>query len=377
VVVGLLWSFLTLKPIEGAPTGAFANLVASVLVVVFGFLFVTVSSRIVGLIGTSANPISGMTIATLMATCALFMLAGWTQPAYAALALTIGGIICISAANAGNTSQDLKTGYLVGATPSYQQLALMIGVLTSVFVIGFTLLGMNKSLEKFQPTTLAVDIDALPDGVQVQDRAFEYQHRTYYLINALGSPVIPEGKYLYNPATRQIEVQWIQGIGSQEAPAPQARLMSTVINGILTRKLPWGLVLLGVFVVLAVELLGIRSLPFAVGAYLSVGTTFAIFCGGLVRWLAERGADKKSEHAESEVSPGSLFASGLIAAGGLMGLVGVAIRGLEKQEVGGINWGAAHFGSNFPALQNSHVLGALAFVALGTALYVFARKKLD
>ena len=132
----------------------FANLLASVLVVIFGFLFVTVSSRIVGLIGTSSNPISGMAIATLMATCALFLAAGWTSAAYGALALMIGGTVCIAAANAGNTSQDLKTGYLIGATPSAQQKGLFLGVAASAIIIGITLIGVNKGLEKFQPSTV-------------------------------------------------------------------------------------------------------------------------------------------------------------------------------------------------------------------------------
>jgi hypothetical protein len=221
---------------------------------------------------------------------------------------------------------------------------------------------------------VALNVNALPEGVQIEARDFVYKDKSYFLVNALGSPVVPEGKYLYNPASQQIEVQWIQGIGGQEAPAPQARLMSTVINGILTRKLPWGLVLMGVFAVLVVELLGIRSLPFAVGAYLSVATTFAIFCGGLVRWLAERGQEK-SEHSESEVSPGSLFASGLIAAGGLMGLLGVAIRLMEK-----VHWfgdDVVHFGTKFAALNHSNLLAAVMFGVLALSLLIFAKKKLE
>src|SRR5437899_6715605 len=131
-----------------------------------------------------------------------------------------------------------------------------------------------------------------PQGeVQVNDKH-------YWLLTALGSPVLGDGKYLYNPDSARIEVQWIQGIGSARAAAPQARLMATVINGILTRKLPWGLVLLGVFLVIAVEILGIRSLSFAVGFYIPISTTLAIFCGGLVRWLVERAARKAGEHAE-------------------------------------------------------------------------------
>ncbi len=289
VIVLALWSLMTFKPVPGAATSWYHNIVAAILVVIFGFLFVTVSSRICGLIGTSANPVSGMTIATLMATCALFLAAGWTAPAYGALALTIGGVVCIAAANAGATSQDLKTGFLVGATPSYQQLGLFAGVLASSFVIGGTLIAMNKGLEKFVPVqNIAITAGALPEGVVVQGTK-EHDGRSYTLLNAIGSPTIPEGKYLQDPQTGVVAVQWIQGIGSENAAAPQARLMSVVINGILNQKLPWGLVLLGVFLVIAVELLGIRSLSFAVGSYLNIGTTAAIFCGGVVKWLAERG----------------------------------------------------------------------------------------
>ena len=151
----------------------------------------------------------------------------------------------------------------------------------------------------------------------------------YVLLNALNSAELADGKYLFNPQTQQIEVQWIQGIGSEKAAAPQARLMATVVNGILGRKLPWGLVLLGVFLVIAVELLGVRSLSFAVGAYLSIGTTLAIFAGGVVRWMVDRAVEKAGANrvdSDSEISPGSLYASGLIAAGGIVGLMGVALK---------------------------------------------------
>src|SRR3989449_5688767 len=201
--------------------------------------------------------------------------------AYAALALTIGGVVCIASANAGNTSQDLKTGYLVGATPARQQVGLVIGVLTSVMVIGGTLILMNKGLEQYNPAQIPLDIEHPPVGVMIEDRSYTHQGKTYVLVNALGSSTVPDGKYLYDPATRRIEIQWVQGIGSDKAAAPQARLMATVINGILNQRLPWRLVLLGVFLVIAVELLGIRSLPFAVGSYLSIATTMAIFAGGL------------------------------------------------------------------------------------------------
>jgi putative OPT family oligopeptide transporter len=374
VMVFVMWAFLTVMPVPGAPTGAFANLVASLLVVVFGFLFVTVSSRIVGLIGTSSNPISGMAIATLMATCALFLLQGWTAPAYGALALSIGGAVCIAAANAGNTSQDLKTGFLVGATPSAQQKGLFLGVLASCFFIGLTLIGMNKALEKFQPVDFAVDATHPPDGVNVESRSFEHDGQTYTLLNVIGSTTIPEGKYLLNPATGKVEIQWIQGIGSQEAAAPQARLMSVVINGILNHKLPWGLVLLGVFLVIVVELLGVRSLSFAVGSYLSIGTTAAIFCGGVVRWLAERG---RAEKADDETSPGALYASGLIAAGGIVGLLAIVIRLVESRgwlPPNSVNLGAYLGLDHASAL--SAVVGVAVFGSLGFSLYHFARKPL-
>ena len=164
----LVIALLTFYPVPGAPTGFGANVLAGILVVVFGFLFVTVSSRIVGLIGSSANPVSGMTIATLMATCALFLLAGWTGGSYAALALSIGGLVCIAAANAGATSQDLKTGFLIGATPWKQQVGLMVGVSASVLVIGLTLILMNEGLAEYRPVTIAVDIQQLPQGVEIE-----------------------------------------------------------------------------------------------------------------------------------------------------------------------------------------------------------------
>jgi len=387
LIVALMFFFLEFKPVPGAYVGWAANLAAALLVVVFGFLFVTVSSRIVGLIGSSASPVSGMTIATLMATSAIFLVMGWTSPAFGALAITIGGVVCIAASNSGDTSQDLKTGYLVGSTPRLQQIALMIGVVVSTVVIGFTLNLMNTGLQEFHTAAQPWDINASHPGVAIQadaqhlpeqirviasDKTSTLHHKgEYTILNALGSPELADGKYLYSPATHQIEVQWIQGIGSEKAAAPQARLMATVINGILTRKLPWGLVMMGVFLVIAVELLGIRSLSFAVGAYLSIGTTLAIFCGGMVRWFVDEAVKKAGgDSTDSEISPGSLFASGLIAAGGIVGLIGVALKGYESTfDKGDI--------LNFPHtfLDNNYV-SVLAFAALAFALYYFARKPL-
>jgi putative OPT family oligopeptide transporter len=387
VLVLMMFFFLTFKPVPGAQVSLLANLSAALLVAFFGFLFVTVSSRIVGLIGSSSNPVSGMTIATLMATSAIFMVKGWTAPAFGALAITIGGVVCIAAANAGDTSQDLKTGFLIGATPRKQQIALVVGAFVSTLAIGATLQLMNQGLAEFRQTARPWDIAVAHSGVQIEEPHF---HQTqirvinsdktvdtrpgnqYVLLNALNSPELADGKYLYNPQTQQIEVQWIQGIGSEKAAAPQARLMATVVNGILGRKLPWGLVLLGVFLVVAVELLGVRSLSFAVGAYLSIATTLAIFAGGVVRWMIDRAVEKAGgAEGESEISPGSLYASGLIAAGGIVGLMGVALKLYEtavgKQDV-----------LLLPATNPLHHdwVSVLMFVLLAGSLYYFARKPL-
>ncbi|HVZ83890.1 MAG TPA: oligopeptide transporter, OPT family [Terracidiphilus sp.] len=387
LIVACMFLFLEFKPVPGAFVGWPANLAASLLVVVFGFLFVTVSSRIVGLVGSSASPVSGMTIATLMATAAVFLVQGWTAPAFGALAITIGGVVCIAASNSGDTSQDLKTGYIIGATPRLQQIALMIGVVVSTIVIGFTLNLMNTGLQEFRAAPRAWNLHAAHPGVAIQndvqhlpetirvtaaDKSATEHHRSEYIVlNAIGSSELADGKYLYSPATGRIEVQWIQGIGSAAAPAPQAKLMATVINGILSRKLPWGLVLVGVSLVVAVELLGVRSLTFAVGAYLPIGTTLPIFIGGVVRWMVDRAAKRAGGEEESDISSGSLFASGLIAAGGIAGLIGVALKAVEATYLD--NRDILNFPHTF--LDNNYV-SVLAFALLSYALYYFARKPL-
>ena len=436
----LIVAFLQFRPVPGAQVGLLANIAAALLIVVFGFLFVTVSARIVGIVGSSASPVSGMTIATLMATCAIFLVKGWTAPAFGALAITIGGIVCIAASNAGDTSQDLKTGYLIGATPWKQQAALMFGVIVCVFSIGATLNAMNSGLESFQrlSTPIPFNDKLLSDGVQ-QKGQFTRDHLTltsktgnreivdnghaYILLNAIGSATLPDGKYLLNPVTHQIVIQWTQGIGSEKAAAPQGKLMATVINGILSRKLPWGLVLLGVALVIMVELLGVRSLTFAVGAYLSIATTLAIFVGGMMRWMVDRAmlhhhaktaaagyqkaltlwntnrqefyqrhpdfnetnpdhidpanglpvptAVTPSLDTESEISPGSLYASGLIAAGGIVGLIGVCVKLYEAATERSI----PRFTPQNPLYHDW--VSILMFAALAFSLYYFARKPLD
>jgi len=388
VIVLMMWVLLTFHPMQGAQTKWWQNLFAGLFVTVFGFLFVTVAGRISGLLGNSSNPISGMSIATLMATCAIFFVAGWTAPNYQVLALMIGGVVCIAAAIAGATSQDLKTGYLVGSTPFWQQMGLLIGVTVSTLAIGTTLNLMNKGLEKYLPTQIPVTLQTLPSGVKVERDTFIYQGKTYVLINSLGSHQVPDGEYLYDSGTKQIEFQWAQGIGSDKAPAPQARLMATVISGILNQRLPWHLVLMGVALVVAVEILGVRSLAFATGSYLPLGTTAAMFAGGLVRTLVEATTKKKDE---SEASPGALFSSGLIAAGGVFGLLGIIINLLQDPEISnnvphwfswslGLPWRPDLFSFGpklLGSLATSNLFGLIMFILLAASLFYFARKKLN
>jgi len=388
VIIAMMWVLLTFHPMQGAETRWYQNLFAGVFVVVFGFLFVTVAGRISGLLGNSSNPVSGMSIATLMATCAIFFVAGWTAPNYAVLALMIGGVVCTAAAIAGATSQDLKTGYLVGATPFWQQMGLLIGVTVSTVAIGATLNLMNTGLERYLPTQIPVNIQSLPSGVKVERDTFTYQGKNYALLNSLGSHEVPDGEYLYDRSSNRIEYQWAQGIGGDKAPAPQARLMATVINGILNQRLPWRLVLMGVMLVVAVEILGVRSLAFATGSYLSIATTAAMFAGGLVRALVEATTKKKDE---SEASPGALYSSGLIAAGGVFGLLGIIINLFQDPEISNrvprwvtsvlrLPWSPDLFSFGpklLGSLATSNLFATIMFALLCASLFYFARKKLD
>jgi hypothetical protein len=300
----------------------------------------------------------------------------------------IGGVVCIAAAIAGATSQDLKTGYLVGATPYWQQMGLLIGVTISTLAIGTTLNLMNQGLQKYIPTQIPVNVQSLPSGVKIEQSSFIYQGKSYVLLNSLGSHEVPDGEYLFDNSSKQIEYQWAQGIGSDKAPAPQARLMATVISGILNQRLPWRLVLMGVALVIAVEILGVRSLAFATGSYLPLGTTAAMFAGGLIRALIEATTKKKDE---SEASPGALYSSGLIAAGGVFGLLGIVIALFQDPEISSRvpGWVTAvlrlpwrpdlfSFGPKFMgSLATSNLFGIFMFALLGASLFYFARKKLN
>jgi len=289
------------------------------LVVIFGAFFVTVSSRIVGLIGSSNNPISGMTIATIMATCLVFIGVGWTGKVYEPMALVVGGMICVAAANAGATSQDLKTGYLVGATPKYQQLALFIGAIVSSIVIGWT--------------------------VKILDTPS----------SALAATVVQHA------------------IGDTYS-APQATLMATIIKGILGGDLDWQLVMVGVFIAIVLELCGVKALSFAVGTYLPLSTTLPIFIGGFIKGVADKKAKKSKEPVEDEdLRKGNLFATGLVAGGALFGVIAAILTVFFESQMKSMSFEESMAHTFGPG--GYMVLGVAFFAAMAFILYRVAIKK--
>jgi putative OPT family oligopeptide transporter len=318
--------FMSFLPQLKAVPGVGVAVLSAVAIVVFGFFFSVVSSRITGELGSSSNPVSGMAIATLIGVCLVFVLLGWTGHAYTAAALSIGTVVCIAASNAGTTSQDLKTSFLVGGTPWRQQVALMIGVLTSVLAIGWTLQFVNRSYTQTEPAAYPVVLAPEPSTPAVPGP----DGVPYGVAGAAGRGDIPDGKYLVDPEGR-VRYRVQPGIGSKDAPAPQATLMSLVTKGILTQQLPWGLVLLGVFTSLLMEIIGVPALAFAVGMYLPLEATTPVFLGGLARKLVDW---KRGSEAESDAGPGVLYSSGLVAGGSIMGLVSVGLASPQLEELG-------------------------------------------
>ena len=324
VIIGSLGLIVLMSFLPMLPGDSIINkFLIGILIVVFGFFFVTVSSRIVGIIGSSNNPISGMTIATLMGTALIFISVGWTGKLYESMALVVGGIVCIAAANAGATSQDLKTGYIVGATPKYQQLALFIGAIVSSLVIGFTVRYLDK------PTA-----DLAARGIQ----------------HAIG----------------------------EKFAAPQATLMATLIKGLLSFNLDWNFVLVGVFIAVTMELCGIKSLSFAVGTYLPLSTTLPIFAGGALKgfvdWKAKR---KKLKTEDAELGKGSLFATGLVAGGALAGVI-VALLTVDDDVFNSLDKVNASRGLISALGESGYMLlGTAFFIFMAWALYKAATKKSD
>ena len=318
VVLVLLMTILPQVPGDNI----WSKLLLGILVIVFGAFFVTVSSRIVGLIGSSNNPISGMTIATLMGTCLVFIAVGWTGKIYEPMALVVGGMICIAAANAGATSQDLKTGYIVGATPKYQQIALFIGAIVSSIAIGGT-------------------------------------------VKILDTP------------TQQMLAQGIHhAIGTDLYPAPQGTLMATLIKGILSFNLDWQFVLVGAAIAVVMELCGIKALSFAIGIYLPLSTTLPIFIGGAIRGLADgRKKAKGQVEEEEDLGKGNLFATGLVAGGAVGGVIVAILFAIPSVSAFVAKLSLEHGMQETLGQTGFYVLGVVFFAIMGTVLYKVALKK--
>ncbi|MDD2765454.1 MAG: oligopeptide transporter, OPT family [Opitutaceae bacterium] len=393
-VVLLLAAIVCARPLH-------MNLLGALLIVVFGFLFVTVSSRLTGEIGSSSNPISGMTVATLLLTCLIFLIVGWTGGTYYVTALSVGAIVCIASSNGGTTSQDLKTGHLLGATPRLQQLAILLGALASALVLGPILLRLNTAATVYVPAAqvapgLRVDPAVLAQapreplaGPQARTDAGIY--RVWHKTDPAGGP---PGRYLFNERGQAV---WLVDPGINGAftrrpdgsevrkfDAPKATLMSYIIKGILDRQLPWALVLLGVFIAITLELAGIPSLAFAVGVYLPLSSSTPLFIGGLVRWLVDRLKRSELKHApldeeqlvaESDKSPGVLLASGYIAGGAIAGILIAFLAGaLDRTDAALTAWATAH--NPFYGGPHADALALIPFALLTGLLYLVAREKL-
>jgi len=384
------------------------NLLGAVLIVAFGFLFVLVSSRLTGEIGSSSCPTSGMMIATVLLTCLIFLLIGWTAPPFFVTALSIGGIVCIASSNGGTISQDLKTGFLIGSTPRSQQIAILIGTLASALILGPILMQFNESGTVYlpvagnkdfafpssfhaNPADYLKDSDGKPKrerlaGAQAGADPNEYfvYHKTNaddgragrYLVNNDGVPV-----YLADPGINGVYDKRPDGTSVRKFTAPKATLVSYIIKGILGGGLPWGLVLLGVFIAIVLELSGVSALAFAVGVYLPISTSAPVYVGGMVRWLVDRYTRRKHAAAtltddelvaEGDKSNGVLLSSGYIAGGTLAGVLFAFMVIPWKDRLDGWQkWATEHN----PVFDGpwSDLLAMIPFLALAVLLYLVGR----
>ena len=366
------------------------NLASAVMIVLFGFLFVTVSSRLTGEIGSSSNPISGMTVATLLLTCLVFLAVGWIGPEHRVGALSIAAVVCIAASNAGTTSQDLKTGYLVGATPKLQQVGLLIGALTSAIVIGYSLKLLNDAstvYTKKVPEFTVSNISLLTEKQKVGGTEGTKDSNEYHVLQVTEQSdaemlkVLSPGKYLVDGAGKVTYLvdpgingsvnKRDDGTSVTKYEAPKARLMSLIIDGILTQKLPWGLVLLGVALAVVLELCGISALPFAVGVYLPISASAPIFVGGVVRYLVDRKKKPSETEAESETGPGILFSSGLIAGGAIAGILLALTQVMEGFA------DKMDFSKVVGSFGESDLVSILIFLGAAGILFVVGRKKAE
>ena len=393
-IVALVIAILLAKPLH-------MNLLGAILIVITGFLFVTVSSRLTGEIGSSSNPISGMTVATLLITCLVFLLVGWTGAAYYVTALSVGGIVCIAASNGGTTSQDLKTGHLVGATPRVQQIAILIGSLFSAIMLGPILLKLNDAATVYVPAhqvapaglqTNAAALRGAPEGLRGPQASDDT--RTYHVWQKTDDVGGPQGKYLVDDTGKAVWLvdpgingtynQRPNGSTVRKFDAPKATLMSYIIKGILDRHLPWGLVLFGVMIAIVLEMCGIPSLPFAVGVYLPLSSSSPILIGGAVRYVVDRARRKELAHhrlsedelaAAADRSSGVLLASGYIAGGAIAGIVIAFMAGVwGNADAALTTWATAH--NPFFAGPRANLLALIPFVLLTGFLLLVGREKL-
>ncbi len=376
------------------------NLIGALLIVVLGFLFVTVSSRLTGEIGSSSNPISGMTVATLLFTCLVFLLVGWTGGKYYVTALSVGAIVCIAASNGGTTSQDLKTGFLVGATPKLQQYAILIGAFLSALVLGPILMKLNDSAVVYVPAAqvapgLKVDLAQTDAELQtLRGPQARDDHASYHVWHKTDTVGGPAGKYFVN---EQGAAVWLvdpgingaydtrpDGTTVRKFDAPKATLVSYIIKGILDQQLPWALVLLGVMIAVTMQLSFVPALAFAVGVYLPLSASTPIFVGGAIRWLVDRklrqrpayaGMNDEQFTAESDKSPGVLLASGYIAGGAIAGIIIAFLAGvLGDFDKAVTEWSLAN--NPFFNGENADWLALIPFGAICGFLYFVAREKL-
>ena len=409
-IIGLIAAIM-LSPSLGL--SIFSNPVVSflgaVLIVVLGFLFVTVSSRLTGEIGSSSNPISGMTVATLLITSLVFLALGWTaSDPYFVTALSIGGIVCIAASNGGTTSQDLKTGFWVGGTPWRQQVAILVGALASALVLGSLLIFLNDSRTYYKK----IDTNAPEASVKVtEDKLFREggqlkaekargkftdDTQTYrvwqntdpkaaqvgkYLVDTSGKPV-----YFVDPGINGVIKKDDEGKDLERYDAPKATLMSYIIKGVLGQDLPWGLVIIGAMIAVVLELSAIPALAFAVGLYLPLSTSAPIFVGGMVRYavdiylkrkLSKKNLTEEQIIAETDKSNGVLLASGYIAGGAIAGIliaIFAVIPALKNVQDSFGEWAAKS--NPFFDGPNADWLGLIPFWILALILYYVGRELL-
>lgn len=368
---------------------SFQGALGAIMILVFGFLFVTVSSRLTGEVGSSSNPISGMTIATILMVCLIFLLVGRTGPGAMLTALMVSAVVCIASSNGGTTSQDLKTGFLVGATPSYQQLAILVGALTSALVIGLTMLALNAAGTHYTNQGLPDVQFKVPEDAPKErvGKPHEDDQTDYRVVFARKDeyPKTKPGRYLVDETGRAhyrtdmpIQREADKMDNGKDAPkgisAPQPQLFSGIIEGILGGELEWGLVVIGVLIAISLELAKVPALPFAVGMYIPLSSTTPIFVGGIIRWISDRAQGKSATESETETSPGVLLSSGYIAGGTLCGLLLAFFAFLpdsfnELLDIG------RHFGEDFAESMTAKRIALATFAILcGVLLWIGIRK---